>query len=169
MRTFFFATCLVVLAASAFSEIFPRENSHNPYQISLRHKSHDPYAIKLMFSFCSGAILTNEWVLTTARCVSNFDIRELEITYGTGDSKKSNGIEMKIVHPKFDRDNFVNDIAMLLTKEKIIFVPNVIAPIDLPSNAATDGEPVTISSLIRQKVCKNSSQLRKKSQNNSKI
>lgn len=108
-----------------------------------------------MYTYCSGVILTEDWILTSARCVADFRIEDLEVAYGIRNPQRPeshNGIIIKIIHPDFNRNMFVNDIAMLLTKKKIEFVPNVIDWIRLPIEAPKDGEAVTVSSWVWRKV-----------------
>lgn len=70
-------------------------------------------------TFCSGAILSANWILTTADCVSNaatvrVDVGSIEINtplvtvYPEG----------LIAHPKFKKDKLQNNIALLHLSEK---------------------------------------------------
>lgn len=114
-------------------------NDRFPYQVSLQHKVLEKH-------FCSGAILTESWILTSARCVIDYDIEEFCVNYGVQRftfNAGCNRLKFKIVHSKYDV--MKNDIAMLGVAEKIQFQPNVISPIALPEAETIYGEAVTVS------------------------
>lgn len=117
------------------------ERMHIPYQVSLRHSMHNTH-------ICSGVIIAPDWILTSARCVGSFDGSDLLAVYG---ARRLTGpyhvkeIDMVLVHPKYNTNNFENDIAMLLTKSKIDYKINIIDEISLATEPTVDGESVTVS------------------------
>ncbi|MEP6605517.1 MAG: serine protease [Nitrosospira sp.] len=66
--------------------------------------------------FCSGALVTSHWVVTSARCVANRQAAELTVLTGT-DSLNFGGQNKKvlsiIVHASYNPRTFENDLALL--------------------------------------------------------
>ena len=66
--------------------------------------------------FCSGALVTSHWVVTSARCVANRQAAELTVLTGT-DSLNFGGQGKKVisivVHAAYDPRTFENDLALL--------------------------------------------------------
>lgn len=150
MRSCEAAVFLVTLVAN----IAP-PSSHVPYQVSLRHSVRSAHV-------CSGVILSPDWILTTARCVYSFHGSGITAAYGSqsqsyineifGQTYTSNDIDMVVIHPKFNKKTFQNDVAMLLTKSKIQFQPNVVSSILLPSKPVREGDSVSVYGLNFDKV-----------------
>lgn len=96
------------------------------YHVSIRHSFQNTH-------FCSGAILTEKFILTTAKCVHKYSANDLNAIYGyrykrTGKiAYLSTRIDEIIIHPEFNADNLENDIAMLLTNSKMKMFPGPIS------------------------------------------
>lgn len=139
MQPILFAIYLIVLASAAIPT--NSEESQSPYQVSIRYKTQ-------LHDHCNGVILTENWILTAGSCVA-YDIKYLDIYSGIGNPKTISdkySVQSKILHPQYKRDQLVNNIALLMTRRKIIFVENIVEPIDLPIQPPTDGELVKVSS-----------------------
>lgn len=110
----------------------PRKESNDiqfPFQVLLRSDVED---------VCSGAILSNHWILTSAICLHNKSIKTIwhyigqQLLYGYQ-------VQMKniIKHESFDLLTKKNNIALLNLYEKTIF-SNEIQPIRMPPNWLID-------------------------------
>lgn len=108
---FCFAICLTALIActSCASVTETVRYRHLPYQVSLRHKALDKH-------FCSGAILSEDWIVTVARCVANYDIHDFYVNYGV---QRFNAIQaiMKLNLKLF----ILNSMAMTLKMTLLCF------------------------------------------------
>lgn len=135
------------------SHIGPKEEVNDGiiYQVSLLYSQK-----KKQIHFCSGIIVSEYWILTTARCVHNFADKIIIAAYGSrfiDGPFKFSSIERVSTHPKFNSADFLNDIAMLLTKTKIEFQKNLIAAIQLPSGTYAESEAFAISGWGIKCVC----------------
>ncbi|XP_067628968.1 chymotrypsin-2-like [Eurosta solidaginis] len=88
-----------------------------PWQVSIQniYGSH----------FCGGAIITNQFVVTAASCVSGLQKNWIKVVAGTNDWMDF-GIDMLdvteiFVHCNFDKPLYHNDIALLKLSRKLIF------------------------------------------------
>lgn len=124
---------VAILACNTFAINFP-------HQVSVRYH-------RFKFHFCNGAILTDYWVLTSARCVYQLPPDGLYVRYGESDASTitTNRIKERVFHPKFKYFTQKNNLAMLLTIEKIVFIPGVVVPVGLQMRPVDDGETVFIS------------------------
>lgn len=106
------------------------------------------YAVEIHVHHCNGVILSSFWILTAARCVYDFNAQSLTVQYGEHGLTipQRNTIREKVIHPDYGyADYFTNNLAMLLTKKRIEFIPKVIAPIVLQSYPVEVDEMVMIT------------------------
>lgn len=128
---------VVIVAAMAANTA---ANHPLPYIASVRPNFYN-------FHMCNGVILSDHSVLTSARCVDGFDVNAIDVQYGESvpGNTKRNALRDIIVHPHFERETYKNNIAVLITKEKIDFIPNIIGSINMQTLPVDDGEEVTVS------------------------
>ncbi|XP_062069145.1 serine protease 55 [Lepus europaeus] len=99
-----------------------------PWQVSIQSGTH----------YCGGSILSSQWILTAAHCVSSemLVVTDLKIVMGTNDLTSSSREERSvtsIIYPKnFQRDSLDNDIALLLLSSPITF-SDLVVPICMPT------------------------------------
>lgn len=111
------------------------------YQVSFRFKDKNAH-------YCSGAILNNWWIVTANRCVNTYSIHELKVVYGAlrlSDPGITNEIERRVSHPDYNPRFIENNIALVMTKEKIDFIPETVGPINLAGRPWRTDDTVVIS------------------------
>lgn len=93
----------------------PVARGQAPYQVSLRTKMNQ--------HFCGGAILSQQWVLTSGHCVSGRQAGDFVAVAGSTTLREGNGhvVSAVFVHPEFNADGLVNDIAVLQTETSFVF------------------------------------------------
>ncbi|XP_055306101.1 tryptase delta-like [Sitodiplosis mosellana] len=114
-----------------------------PYQVSLRIKSNDMH-------FCGASIIKPTWIVTAAHCF--FQLPEnTALIYGivnkTHASEIGTRIELLtlIMHPKFGVRAPEPDIALIRTKDSIVF-SEFVQPINLPTGEfIKSGIPAVVS------------------------
>ncbi|XP_011704920.1 PREDICTED: chymotrypsin-1-like, partial [Wasmannia auropunctata] len=113
-----------------------------PYQVSLR--LNNTY-------LCSGSILDNFNVLTTANCIVGRGMqcnKELKVHVGTNNLDAPGyvyDITTITVHSNYDTKLYNNDIALVHLKYSITY-NKLVQPVKLPtSNEGLEGQPCTLS------------------------
>lgn len=86
-----------------------------PYQVSLRTKMNQ--------HFCGGALLARNWIITSGHCVASRQASEIIAVAGSVSLREGNGhvVTKVIVHPKFEAEGLLNDIALVQTETNFIF------------------------------------------------
>lgn len=120
------------------------EKHQLPYMAGIMHKETWKQAV------CSGAILNGRVILSSALCIDSFTDRlhELMAILGSPDidwfenkDQRKNIIHAHfdriILHPNFNEKTQAFDLALMQTKEKILF-SNAIQPIALPTTDWND-------------------------------
>lgn len=126
----FIFICLVFL-----SEIFSGDarNDQFPYLVGLYNKN----ASLISFPICTGVIIENRHILTSARCVKEYqcDLSDI-VGYAGSTSREKQDVKIEFdhisVHPEFDSRNRLNDIAIMHTRSTLNFTNNNLHPIALP-------------------------------------
>lgn len=94
-----------------------------PYIVSLRKNKH----------FCSGSIVRDNWVLTTASCTFGKSLKDVNVHVGALDyldeGTKFNSRRI-INHPDFNEVNRFNDVSVIQIDGKFTF-SDVIKPINI--------------------------------------
>ncbi|XP_075056136.1 coagulation factor X [Mixophyes fleayi] len=94
-----------------------------PWQAVLISENNDP--------FCGGTILSKQFILTAAHCMNQ--TKYFKVVVGDLNRLKHEGtesthkVEKIIVHPKFVKETYDFDIAVIKLKEAINFTDNIIA------------------------------------------
>lgn len=111
------------------------------YHVSIRH-------VKEKYHLCSGAILSERWVITSARCVDELSNNDIQVFYGArslSESGKITKVAQIFKHRKFDRSSYDHDLAMLFVTSKIKFELNVVDKIRLPTHKSVENDVAMVS------------------------
>lgn len=73
---------------------------------------------------CSGTILNKRWVITSANCIEKYkNVRNLQLLYGSDnrqdDKRLSVAVEKVQIHPEFNSETLVNNIALIKTQKNM--------------------------------------------------
>ncbi|XP_037042005.1 chymotrypsin-2-like [Bradysia coprophila] len=111
-----------------------------PYQVSLRNPAHNAH-------FCGGSIISPNWILTAAHCVSGMGPSSIFVVVGTN-SLSSGGIGYGVSeirsHVSYNPINNVNDIAVLRINGVISYGPKV-QSVGLAALPVLGGTSLTLS------------------------
>ena len=115
-----------------------------PWQVGLLNASiPDP----LYAHFCSGTLITDQWVVTAAHCVAGRQGTELMVLVGTkslnlGGRKKQ--VISVVVHGAYDPHTRENDLALLFLDSPTAIFPPQFPSIEVEQRLVDDQEKVTI-------------------------
>lgn len=93
-----------------------------PWQVSIQKNSGT--------HFCGGSIISKEWILTAAHCLTQIrNPSDIKILIGTNDKTGEGGLYVScdriIIHPNYNETSFDNDIALLHLSKPINFSKSV--------------------------------------------
>lgn len=90
-------------------------------------------------ALCGGAILSSSWIITAAHCISDVDTSEITVFAGSNTlfSGQVQFVASIIIHPRYDNDTNVNDIALIRLSSPLTMT-NAVKTICVPSvNSST--------------------------------
>lgn len=128
-----FFGCLTIVSALEHERIVRGNTAQRgqfPYIVSLRHPQSNQH-------FCGGTILSDVWIVTAARCTTYVNSQLDKIIAVVGAYYLTDGVVHRpdriVNHPQFSPHILTDDIALIHTATKIVFVTNLIQPILLPT------------------------------------
>lgn len=88
---------------------------------------------------CTGIIINNRWLLTSAMCMANHNNSQpFDIYYGshnrTNTQRTANRIKNIVFHSKFEKGNLTDNLALLQVNDRITFIPTVVQAVYLFTN-----------------------------------
>ncbi|XP_071546091.1 trypsin-1-like isoform X2 [Panulirus ornatus] len=92
--------------------------------------------------FCGGSVYHNSYVITAAHCVVTRDLNVLQVVAGEHDRSKEEGSEQVvrvseiIVHPHYNHQTYLNDIALLKLSKRLHYT-KFVQPIPLAPQRAS--------------------------------
>lgn len=89
---------------------------------------------------CSGVILDEHWVITTAHCIVKYTKEELQVRYYNDGHQISSDIEAIVLNPGYQHKRLINNIALIKVKTEFDF-NSVVQPAKLPTVETEEDEP----------------------------
>lgn len=102
-----------------------------PYQVSLRTRMNQ--------HFCGGALLSQNWILTSGHCVAGRQSNDIMAVGGSVSLREGTGhnVTNVIVHPEFDAETLLNDIALVQTQTNFPF-NMIVQPVQIGGQYVTE-------------------------------
>lgn len=93
----------------------PIARGQAPYQVSLRTQMNQ--------HFCGGAILTQNWILTSGHCVNGRQPADIIAVAGSVSLREGTGHQVSqiFLHPEFQFEGLKNDIAVVQIESRFVF------------------------------------------------
>ncbi|XP_063622434.1 chymotrypsin-1-like [Cydia splendana] len=83
---------------------------------------------------CGAAIISHRWLITAAHCIQGVEEDRVNRAWVGGNTAQTSQvypIDYAVVHPEYDEDMKINDIALLHLAQPLTF-SNTVQPLDLP-------------------------------------
>ncbi|XP_069679945.1 trypsin-1-like [Periplaneta americana] len=115
----------------------PADITNFPYQVSMQLA---PYG-----HWCGGSIISPDFVLLAAHCVSGKAMNNLSIRVGSSTKEKGGSVHsvaQVIIHPQYYNRDY--DVALIKVSQPFVYSDSV-QPISLTSVAPATGTPVIVS------------------------
>lgn len=133
---------VIIFMCISFAFILTASNAR---QIVRENLSQPAPATKYLFTasisfdakhVCTGIIINNRWILTSAMCMANHNNSQpFDVYYGshnrTNIQRTTNRIENIVFHSKFKQENLTDNLALLKVKTRITFIPTVVQAVYL--------------------------------------
>ncbi|XP_063913562.1 brachyurin-like [Zophobas morio] len=142
--------CSILCAANPFSKIVPRKHLGGGRIIggNVAHPLQFPFAAAIYVQtptsryFCSGSLLSNQWILTAGQCVYGATLFQIFLgsIHLTGGETEQIEVATSsyVLHPEYDPQTLQNDIGLIKLRLPITFT-DYIQPIErLPVSEVPD-------------------------------